>query len=167
MAQHPENEIENKNSSSTIQLSKYRQLFWDSLPRPLSWTNDYAYLFSTAQRNYLDSVIADFEKETTIEICIVTLDSFCCSKENFEDLAFHISNTWKVGKKEKNNGIVICLSPGYRKIRINNGNGIEKLLSDEETKNIIEFYFLPAYKRAHFFEGTVEGLNAIIEKLKR
>ncbi len=59
-----------------INVEAYRKLFWDSLPQPVSWTNDYAWLFSTDQRNALDHIIDSFEKKTTVEICIVTLDTF-------------------------------------------------------------------------------------------
>ena len=149
---------------SSSKIKKYRQLFWDSLPRPISWTNDYAWLFSTAQRNQLDSTISNFEKRTTVEISIVTLDTFCVSKEKFEDLALHIATTWRIGKKEKNNGILICICTGYRMIRIENGYGIENYLTDEETKEIIDTVFLPQYKKGDFFAGTNTGLNSIISK---
>ncbi len=100
-----------------------------------------------------------------MEISIVTLDTFCVSKEKFEDLALHIANTWGIGKKEKNNGILICIIPGYRMIRIENGYGIENYLTDEETKKIIDTVFLPQYKKGNFFAGTNTGLNSIISKL--
>ena len=150
---------------SNFEVEKYRKLFWDSLPKPYSWTNDYAWLYSTAQRNYLDSIIGAFEKRTSVEICIVTLDTFCTSKEKFDDLALHIARQWAVGGKDKDNGIVIAISPGYRKIRICNGLGIEKYLSDEETKKIIDAIILPAFKKGDYFQGTVSGLQAIILKL--
>ena len=41
-------------------------------------------------------------------------------------------------KSRKKNGILIGISKGYRKIRIQNENGIEKIITDEETKSIIE-----------------------------
>lgn len=151
--------------SATFDVEKYRKLFWDSLPQPVSQTNDYARLFSTAQQNQLNDVIADFEKKTTVEICIVTLDTFCVSEENFEALSHHIANTWNIGKKDKNNGVLICINPFYRKIRIENGYGIEKYLTDHETKEIIDTVLLPQYKKGEFFKGTIACLNAIISKL--
>lgn len=152
-------------NTDTIDVEHYRKLFSDSLPKPYSWTNDYAWLYSTAQRNYLDSTIADFEKRTTVEICIVTLDTFCISDENFDALALKIATTWGVGKKETNNGVVICISPGYRKIRVCNGFGIEKYLSDAETKKIIDDTILSQFKEGNYFSGTVAGLIAIMGKL--
>ena len=158
-------QVEDQSATTYLNIEKYRQLFWDSLPKPVSWTNDFAQVYSTRERKSLDSIITDFEKETTMEICIVTLDTFCTSKERFEDLTLHILDSWGVGKKGINNGIVICISPGYRKIRIDTGTGIEKYLTDAEIKYIIDQNFIPEFKNADFYKGTLEGLQALISKL--
>lgn len=46
-------------------------------------------------------------------------------------------------------------------------NGIEKLMSDEATKKIIEEYFIPKFKNGNYFEGTWNGLNAIISHVEK
>ncbi len=61
--------------------------------------------------------------------------------------------------------MLICINPGYRSMRIENGYGIEKYLSPQETKEIIDKGFLPDYKKNNFFERTKAGLYAIILKL--
>jgi len=148
-----------------FQVEKYRQLFWDSLPKPASWTNDYAWLYTTEQRIYLDSIISDFNTRSGVQISIVTLDTFCVASEKFEDLAWHITKGWAIGEKSKDNGMLICISPGYHKIIICNGYGIEQNLSDAETKKIIDNIIIPEYKNMNYFRGTLEGLNEIIAKL--
>lgn len=147
-------------------LQAYRQKFWDSLPEPRGWTNDYENIFIDDEEQKLDSVISVFEKETTTQICIVTIDTVCTSEERFDNLALHIGKTWGVGQKEKDNGIVICISTGYRRIRISNGYGIEKILSDEKTKEIIDKYFIPKFKQGEYFQGTFDGLTALISTLR-
>jgi len=97
----------------------------------------------------------------------VTLDSINTSKAKFNDLALHIARNWGVGQKEKNNRVAICISKGYRKIRINNGYGIEKILSDKETKEIIDRYFIPKFKEGEYFEGTFDGLEALVSTLRQ
>lgn len=144
----------------------YRQTFWDNLPKPLNWTNDYENIFSDDEETKLNQIIADFEKETTVEIAIVTIDTFKVSKEKFEDLTLHIARTWGVGKNEKLNGILIAISKGYRQIRIQNGDGITLVLSDEETAEILQNHFFPYFKKEEYFEGTQAGLFEIIKLLK-
>jgi uncharacterized protein len=67
-------------------------------------------------------------------------------------------------KKNKNNGIVIGLSKGHRTIRISNGYGIEPILSDKETKKIIDEIIIPEFKNERYYEGIRKGILKIIEK---
>ena len=153
-------------SKKTISLELYRQVFWDNLPKPLNWTNDYENLFSDDEETKLNQIIADFEKETTVEIAIVTIDTFKVSKEKFEDLSLHIAKTWGIGKKEKYNGILIAISKGYKQIRIQNGDGISSILSNEETSEIIQNQIIPYFKKEEYFEGTQLGLLKMIDLLR-
>ena len=137
----------------------------DSLPKPLGWTTDFEHLFQIEQIHLLDSTIAQYEKRTGVEIAIVTIDTTLTSKENFDDFVLQIHNAWGVGEEKLNNGIVIGISRGYRRMRISNGYGIEKYLSDAETKEIIDKVFIPSYKNAEYYSGTFQGLQALIQKL--
>lgn len=158
--------LQQTDSFAYARLQAFRQWFWDSLPQPNGRTNDYEGLYTAAEAQQLDSIMAAFERETTIQLCIVTLGTIYTSAEKFEDLALHLANTWGVGQKGKDNGMVICISSGYRQMRICNGYGIEKILSDGETKEIIDNYFVPKFREGEYFQGTVDGLLALVNILK-
>jgi uncharacterized protein len=143
----------------------YKQLFRDKLPKPIGWVNDFEELYSEEQKHSLDSIISDYNAKTTIEIAIVTIDTSMISDERFEDFTLYISNTWGVGVKGKDNGILIGISNGYRRMRIQNGYGIEKIISDEETKEIIDKYFIPYFKNGDYYSGTLTGLTRLIALL--
>lgn len=159
-------EITQIDSLKSKSVEMYREIYWNNLPKPLGWTNDYEHLFTKTEQTKLDSIILKFEKETEIEISIVTIDTLKTSKEKFEDLTLHIAKTWKIGKAEKDNGILIAISKGYRKIRIQNGNGIDKIITNEETKKIIDNYFIKGFKKGEYYKGTLNGLCEIIKLLK-
>jgi uncharacterized protein len=133
--------------------------------KALGWTSDFEHIFTEDQILVLDSIISKFEKETTKEIAIVTIDSSWTTKENFDSLTLAIGRNWGVGKKDKNNGILIGISTGLRKIRIQNGYGIETILSDAETKKIIDDIIIPEFKNGNYFEGTKKGLLALMQKV--
>lgn len=111
-------------------------------------------------------MITKFEKQTSNEIAIITLDSLRVTEENFDALSLRVANEWGIGKPEKKNGILITISKKFRKIWIQNGIGIEKILSDFETKQIIENQFIPYFKNDDYYKGTYNGILEIIEKLK-
>lgn len=110
-------------------------------------------------------MISKFEKETSNEIAIISLDSLRVTNETFEDLSLRIAQKWGIGKVGKDNGIVIVISKQYRKIRIQNGNGIEKKISDQETKVILNHYFIPDFKNNNYYNGTINGVLALMKKL--
>ena len=123
-------------------------------------------LFDKTQINELDSLTAEFEKETSIEIAIVTFDDKYDSDEDFHQNTLFVAKWIGIGKEELNNGILIGISKKSKKIRIENGDGIVAILTDEETKSIIDNSFIPNFKEKRYFEGTKEGLKKIIEHLK-
>jgi uncharacterized protein len=146
-------------------LESSRQNFWKNLPAPTAYVNDFDQLFTNEESQVLDSIIADYDQKTTVQFAIVTLDSTHSSKTNFEALTLHIAKTWGIGQKGKDNGILFGISKDYRKIRIQNGYGIEKIVTDAETKDIIDQYIIPFYKKELYFEGTKNGLLQYIELL--
>lgn len=154
------------NKSTAASLEAYRQNFWNHLPQPSGWTNDFDELFTEEEEALLDGKISLFERETTIQICIVTLDSLCVSAKKFDSLAMHIAKVWGVGVKGKNNGITIVICRDYHKMRICNGNGIKAILSDSQTKEIIDSNFTPNFEKDAYFDGTWNGLNALIAALE-
>lgn len=133
--------------------------------RPLGWTSDYGHLFTREQIINLDSMLDDFEKRTTNEIAIVTFDSSFIHDEDFDSIVLSIHNLWRVGKADKNNGILIGISTANRKIRISNGYGIEDKLSDKETKEIIENIIVPAFKKGDYFDGLKIAIEEIMKKV--
>jgi uncharacterized protein len=137
-----------------------------NVPPAKGFINDYVQLFAEAEVKTLDSLVSRFEKETSVEIAVAVVDSTMVKARDFEDYTLVMIKKWCVGKREKNNGILIVISPDLRRIRIQNGTGIENTLSDDDTKNIVENVFIPKFKQDKYFEGTVEGVIAIINKLK-
>lgn len=133
--------------------------------KPRGWVNDFTDLFTLAQQTELDSLINTFEKATTVEIAIVTIDSTATSRSGFDDYITALGNRWGVGKKETHNGLVIGICPSYKRIRISTGAGIQQQLTDMETKAIIDNIIIPQYKQGRYFEGTRLGLLAVIREL--
>lgn len=132
------------------------------LPKPKGYVNDFIQIFTARELEVLDSIIGAHEKETTNQIAIISFDSRMMGSCDVDHYTRAIGNTWGVGHKNKNNGIVIGIAPSLRKMRIENGYGIEKIISDQETKRIIDSNFIPEFKYANYFEGTRTGLIALI-----
>jgi len=133
---------------------------------PVGWVNDFEFILSKQEEIKLNLILHKYESETSNELSIITIDKSWVDGDNFNSLILDIHNKWGVGKKGKNNGILIGVCTGLRKIRINNGYGIEPILSNEETKKIIDEIILPKFKEGKYYEGLEKGIAAIISKVR-
>src|SRR5690348_876765 len=79
---------------------------WSKYPfrlKAAGWVSDFDTLFTTAQAAYLDSIVAQHEKETTNEIAIVayyTSPGEVEKEGGLEKFSFALFKTWGIGKKE-------------------------------------------------------------------
>ena len=128
---------------------------------------DHEQIFTDTEIQKLDSLINVCWKNSIADIVIFTIDERHTTKDNFEAYVFNNLTAYAQGEYGKNNGIVIAISKQFRRIRIENGSGIEKIMSNEATKEIIDEYFIPEFKNGKFFEGTWNGLNAIISHVEK
>jgi uncharacterized protein len=135
-------------------------------PKPTGYINDFEGIFTARERASLDSLVKAFEKETTAQIVLATVDSLFSSREKYASTVTDLHNEWGVGKKGKNNGVLIVICNDYRMIRIDNGYGIEAKMTNEETKQIIETIILPEFRQQNFYEGTRKGILAIMKEIR-
>lgn len=151
-----------KKSSYTNKVGRAQQQPWDSIPDPVGLTSDFEKIFTDEQVEHLDSVITDYEKKTTIEIAIITVDSACINGDFFTDLPVEVAKKWDIGKEKKMNGIVIAVSVSYRKISIFLDTGIQQFMGDDEAKDIIKKKMFPMFKIGKNYDGVLAGLNSLI-----
>lgn len=142
----------------------------DDITEPIGYVNDYDNLFSADQIYQLDSLLYNCYSKDSIQIIFITFDTSQMAPDEIMEATKSFGKQWKVGGTS-GKYIIVGISKFYRKIRIENGVEVQKVLSDEETKQIIENGFLPEFKNNQYFEGTWSGLQLLIrildEDLKR
>jgi uncharacterized protein len=138
----------------------------DTIPRPVGYINDFEHLFTPGQIDTLDNLLHDYEQRTTIEIAVLTADSSLTMYGNFDFFTLKTMSAWRIGKKESDNGMLIGISRSFRKIRIQNGSGIEKVLPNADTKKIIDESFIPFFKKGQYYEGLLNGLKTLMQRLE-
>jgi len=129
-------------------------------PKPVGYVNDFGSLFSSGFRQTLEQDLENFEKETAVEIAVVTINSL--EGNAIEDYAVRLFEQWKIGKKGKDNGLLILIAKEDRKIKIEVGYGLEPIITDGRAGRIIREQMSPAFKEEDY-EG---GVKAAVEKIK-
>jgi uncharacterized protein len=148
-------------SKSTSKSSKEKSVF----PEAIGYVNDFENLLSVEEEELLTKIVKEHEAKYGDQIVIVTLTSIA-PYENINDYSLALANAWGVGQKGKNNGVLIAFSKELRAIRIQNGFGIEKRLTDAETASIIDTHMIPAFKEDKYFLGLKNGVKAILLELR-
>ncbi len=137
-----------------------------TIPDPVGFVNDFENLFTASEIKTLDSSIIAIHNKTSVQIAIITIDSTMVNKNQIDDFTKETFKSWGLQVDGHFNGILIGLSNRYKKLHIENGNGVEQVLTDYEILAIIETAFMPYLKNDKYYQGTISGLAAIINKLK-
>lgn len=128
------------------------------------WVSDTANLLTPQTEAKLNQKISNLQKDNSSEIAIVTvLETGISTPKQF---ATELFNYWKIGNKERNNGVLFLISRDDRRVEIETGYGVEKILSNEQVSKIIERQIIPYFKVGNFDEGTLVGTEKIILALK-
>lgn len=133
-------------------------------PRPQgSWVSDPSGLIS-ARKADIDSVIGALERETSAEVAVVVLPSIGSYVP--KDFAVALFAHWGIGKKKKDNGILVLHILDQRRVEIETGYGIEGILPDVKCRWIIDDVMRPYFKRNQFADGHLEIVRAIVRGLR-
>ena len=125
---------------------------------------DNAQILSDSTRKSLTEILKEHEIRTTNQIIILTLHSL--EGESIEDYANKVFNEWKIGQKDKNNGILILVVPDERQMRIEVGYGLEGTMTDLSAGRIIRNVMAPRFREGDFNGGITEGARAVISILE-
>lgn len=121
--------------------------------------NDYAGILSSQEENNLENYLRQFENISSVQIVILTVKSL--EGENLEDYSMRVADTWKIGQKGEDNGVVLLVAMQEKKLRIEVGYGLEGSLTDAKSGYIIRNYILPYFKKGDFYSGVAAGVQAV------
>ncbi|MDD5654173.1 MAG: TPM domain-containing protein [Candidatus Omnitrophica bacterium] len=133
--------------------------------RPYNWVNDFAGVISSDDNQKLTALIADVEQKTGAEIAVVTQDSIAPYDE--KDYAIKLFDMWKVGKRGKDNGVIVLLAVKERRWRIQTGYGLEGALPDSLCGRIGRDYMASYFKEGKYGQGLYNGVSAIAQVILR
>jgi uncharacterized protein len=124
---------------------------------------DQANVIPPAKRVDLDLKLADLEMKSGIQLVVATVSSL--DGEEIEPYANELFRTWKLGQKDKNNGVLLLIAPKERRVRIEVGYGLEGTLTDALSKVIITNAIAPRFKAGDYGDGVTRGVDDIITVL--
>ena len=106
-----------------------------NVPKQTDYVTDTAGVLSPAELTDLNNRLGDYERKSTHQIFVLVTASL--EGEPIEDVGYQLIQTWKPGQKGKDNGVVLVIATGERRIRIETGKGVGGDLTDLQANDII------------------------------
>lgn len=133
------------------------------------YLNDFAGVLNKPDSEAIRKMFKDLEYKTGVEVVAVTINSindYNTGDSTLESFATKLFNTWGIGHKKENNGVLILVAVKDRKCRIELGRGYGNRY-DSAMKQVIDENMTPYFKTGEYSRGIFEGSRAVIEKITR
>ncbi len=134
-------------------------------PSPTTYVTDGARILPTDVREALEAKLAGFEDETSNQV-VVWIEPRVPEGTTLEEYANACFGAWKVGQRDKKNGVVFFVFPEERAARIEVGYGLEGALPDALAGRIHNDEVFPRFRAGDFAGGVTAGVDAIIAATK-
>ena len=131
------------------------------VPKLQGHVNDYANMLSPSTKAELEKELTSFEQTDSTQIVILTIPSL--EGKVLDEFSIKVAESWKVGQKGKDNGIIITVAKQEKKIRVEVGRGLEGKLTDLAAGRIVDLVIKPKFKRGDFDGGFVAGVHSLID----
>lgn len=132
--------------------------------RPEGYVTDQANLLSPQTRDQLEQFLRDYEQKTTNQVVVVTLPTL--DGESLEEFSIRLAERWKVGQKERDNGVIFLIVSNDHRVRIEVGYGLEGVLPDALAGQIIRQVVTPNFSQGRFEEGITAGVAAMMQAIQ-
>jgi uncharacterized protein len=82
-----------------------------------------------------------------------------------ENYSIQLVDRWKLGDKKRDDGVLFLVSASDRKMRIEVGQGLEGVITDLQSKRILDDRVRPLFKSRNYAAGIAAGVVEIIRAI--
>ena len=125
---------------------------------------DDAELLSAPAHERVGNLLREQETRTGNQIVVLTVPAL--DGDRIEEFALKVFDTWKLGRKDRDNGVLLVIVPRERKMRVEVGYGLEGILTDAAASRILQNVMAPHFKAGEFDAGVEQGVMAIVAHLE-
>jgi uncharacterized protein len=125
---------------------------------------DDAHLLSPDQVQQLTQRLEALQRASSRQLVVATVSSL--QDLPIEDYGYQLGRAWGIGARGANNGIILLVAPTERKVRIEVGYGLEGIVTDALSSQIINQQILPHFRSNDYPGGIMAGADALIQQLQ-
>jgi len=125
---------------------------------------DLAHILPSSTVESLTARLAALEGQSSNQVAVLTIPSL--EGESLEEFTHRVATTWKLGRKGTDNGVLLLVAIKERKVRIEVGYGLEGVLTDIRSAQIIRNEIVPRFRSGDMSGGVLAGTNAIVKTIE-
>lgn len=133
-------------------------------PRFTGRVVDAADVIPPATEADLSAKLEALQRETKRQLVVATVPDL--QGYEIRDYGYRMGRDWGVGLRDVNNGAILLVAPGERKIAIEVGTGLEGVVTDALSATIINDEVVPRFKAGDLPGGIVAGADALTRQLR-
>ena len=130
---------------------------------PGRWVTDAAGIIDEAAEVRMTQKLQGLERATGHQMVVVTVPTL--EGETIDQYTLRLANSWSVGRREHNDGIVLLVAPNERQARIEVGLGLEDVVTNGFASSVLETDMIPRLRQGNYSGGITAGLDNLIGRL--
>jgi uncharacterized protein len=125
--------------------------------------NDDAKILTDRQVKDLSDILLKYEKATTNQVVVLTVKTL--NGRDISQFAIDTAKAWKLGQKDKDNGVLFVIAVKEHKTWITTGRGVGDRLTDAFCRRVLADKVKPRFKTGDYSGGIYSAITAIEVKL--
>ena len=124
--------------------------------------NDDADMLSPSAEAALEQKLTAYEQRSQQQFALLTIDTL--DGDALEDFSIRVVEAWKLGKKGKDDGLLLLVVKNDRKLRIEVGYGLEGDVTDAFSARVIRNVLTPALRAGKAEQGIEQAFDVLMKK---
>ena len=136
----------------------------DLPPPPAAWFNDYAGVVDPGDARRLDQKLRQLQEETSTQVVVAVFPKL--PSPSLEDFTSRTAESWRVGRRELDNGAIFFAFVEDRRMRVEVGYGLEGALPDALAGRILNDEVVPRFRQGDWAGGLEAGVDGILAAVR-
>ena len=136
----------------------------DLPPPPAAWFNDYAGVVDPGDARRLDQKLRQLQEETSTQVVVAVFPKL--PSPSLEDFTSRTAESWRVGRRELDNGAIFFVFVEDRRMRVEVGYGLEGALPDALAGRILNDEVVPRFRQGDWAGGLEAGVDGILAAVR-
>jgi len=129
-------------------------------PKLTQYATDLSGTLRPGEISALNAKLQQFDQETSTQIVVLMVPT--TDETPLEEASLKVAELNVIGRKGKDNGVLLFIAKNDRRIRIEVGYGLEGALPDITSGQIIRREITPRFREGDYYAGIVAGVESII-----